>query len=150
MIHQSRRFAVLVVAAVLSFAIPLNANGQTEEEALKLAALEALMSAPEERALLLVQKVLEGDDSTMIKQRALFVLAQIDLPEAQDVLFRTASGDDPRLATEAIRMMGINGDSAGMARLGELYVDGSPEPRRRGPPRHAGGHGRDRGIASAA
>ena len=124
--NRSYHCAMLVLAAIATFAVPQGAAGQTDDEALKLAALEALMSAPEERALPIVQRVLAGDDSTMIKRRALFVLAQIDLPEAQDVLLTTAGGDNPELATEAIRMIGINGNDAGMARLTELYAAGSP------------------------
>ena len=127
--NRRYHFATLVFAALLTFALPQGAFGQTEEEALKLAALEALMSAPEERALPIIQRLLAGDDNSMIKQRALFVLAQIDLPEAQDLLFETASGEDPELATEAIRMIGINGNDAGMARLGELYAEGSPRAK---------------------
>ena len=127
--NRTRHVATLLLTGLVTIAIPQGAAGQTEAEALKLAALEALMSAPEERALPIVERVLAGNDSTMVKQRALFVLAQVDLPEAQDLLLTIASGDDPELATEAIRMLGINGDSAGMDRLGELYANGSPEVR---------------------
>ena len=124
----TKRLPVLLLA-LAALSLPSVSQGQDDEEALKMAALEALVSAPEERALPIVQKVLASDDSVVIKRRALFVLSQIDLPEAVDTLIATASGADPELATEAIRMIAINGDPAAMDRLGELYASGSPALR---------------------
>ena len=114
------------VLALTILLVPAVSEALTEEEALKMAALEALVAAPEERALPIVQKVLAGDDSTEIKRRALFVLSHIDLPEASETLLATASGADPELAVESVRMIAINGDPAAMSRLGEIYANGSP------------------------
>ena len=57
-----------------------------DEEDLKMEALQALMSAPPERALPIVAKVLKGNGSDDLKEHALFVLGQFDLPEARALL----------------------------------------------------------------
>src|SRR5262249_54518861 len=82
----------------------------TNDEELALAALEGLMVQPAERALPIIKKVLTGTRSTLVKQRALFVLSQIDTPEAQDILVQTARTNDSALRGEAIRAIGIGGD----------------------------------------
>ncbi len=95
-----------------------------ETEQLKIAALEALMSSPPDRALPIVAKVLAGDHSDEVKSRALFVLSQIDLPEAQTLLLDTARNGSGELRLEAIRMVGIGGDSEALAGLTEIYASG--------------------------
>src|SRR5688572_7297937 len=75
----------------------------TEQESLALAALEGLMAQPSQRALPIVQRVLSGPQSTLVKQRALFILSQMDEPEAQTLLVQTARSTDPALRGEAIR-----------------------------------------------
>ena len=97
---------------------------QGENEELKIAALEALISAPPERAMPIVQKVLAGDDSDELKARALFVLSQIDTPEAQSLLVDTARNSSGELQHEAIRMIGISGNSAAIGELAGLYASG--------------------------
>jgi HEAT repeat protein len=97
---------------------------QGENEELKIAALEALVSAPPERAMPIVQKVLAGDDSDELKARALFVLSQIDTPEAQSLLVDTARNSSGELQNEAIRMIGISGNSAAIGELAGLYASG--------------------------
>ena len=57
---------------VVAGAIAQQTNDDTEQ--LRIAALEALISAPADRALPIVSKVLKGDYSIDLKSRALFVL----------------------------------------------------------------------------
>lgn len=97
-----------------------------DSEELKFAAVEALISAPPRKALGIVTKVLEGDGSDELKERALFVLSQIDLPEAQTLLAETARAADAPLRHEAIRMIGISGHSEALA---ELYASGDRATR---------------------
>lgn len=99
----------------------------THDEDLALAALEGLMSQPNERALPILKKVLAGSRSTLVKQRALFVLGQIDSPEAGQLLAETARSADPALRGEAIRSIGIGGDAKLLDGLMALYDGGSPE-----------------------
>ncbi len=96
----------------------------TEEEALALAAMEGLMSQPPQRALPLIKKVLTGSQTTLVKQRALFVLSQIDEPEAQAMLLETAKSAGNPLRREAIRNIGIGGNAKSMAGLQEVYAGG--------------------------
>jgi HEAT repeat protein len=107
-----------------------DAGASDDSEALKLAALEALIAAPPERALPLATKVLAGNHSKEVKARALFVLSQIDDPAAQQQLIRTAEQNGGELQAEAIRMVGIGGNEAALARLAGLYRSGDEATRR--------------------
>jgi HEAT repeat protein len=117
-------FSSLVLMLVSTSFAQSEDPGADETEQLKIAALEALMSAPSDRALPIVAKVLAGDHSDEVKTRALFVLSQIDLPEAQTVLLDTARNGSGELRLEAIRMVGIGGDSEALAGLTEIYASG--------------------------
>ena len=119
--------SLALVAGNSSIAQETATADQSEE--LKIAAIEALMSAPEERALPILQKVFSGDHSDYVKMRALFVLSQIELPEAQALLIDTAKNGNDTFKLEAIRMLGINGEPNAMAGLGEIYATGNSEVR---------------------
>ena len=118
------RISISLVALVAMFCMS-TAFAQSESddanEELKIAAVEALMSAPEERALPIVQKVLAGDHSDDVKERALFILSQMDSPEAQEILLETARTSSGDLQQESIRMVGIGGDVDALAELKEVY-----------------------------
>src|SRR4051812_29083559 len=80
------------------------------DEELALAAMEGLMAQDPERALPIIKKVLAGPQTKLVKQRALFVLSQIDSPEAQEILAQTARSSDASMRGEAIRSIGIGGE----------------------------------------
>jgi HEAT repeat protein len=117
-------FALLALVATTNGWAQADSQTPTENEALKLAALEALIAAPPERALPLATKVLAGKHSDEVKARALFVLSQIDDPAAQQQLLAVAEQNGGRLRAEAIRMVGIGGNPEALARLGDLYRSG--------------------------
>lgn len=96
---------------------------------LKIAAIEALIAAPPQRALPIVTRVLRGDDSDEVKESALFVLSQTRLPEAQALLLDLARSGSGDLRTEAVRMIGIQGDPDALANLASLYRDGDANMR---------------------
>ncbi len=96
----------------------------SDSDNLKIAALEALMSAPPEKAMPLIDKVLAGNHSTEVKERALFILSQIDSNEAQATLLQLARDDASELQVEAIRMIGIGGDKDALASLAGIYESG--------------------------
>jgi len=98
-------------------------------EALKIAALEALITAPSDRALPLVTKVLNSNNSNDVKSRALFILSQIDEPEAQQQLLEVARSGDAELRDEAVRMIGISGDADALAGLADMYSSGDEDVR---------------------
>src|SRR5262249_48649745 len=96
--------ALLVVASGTTFA-----QKPTEQEELALTAMEGLMAQPPERALPIIKKVLAGSQTTLVKKRALFVLSQIETPEAGEILLQTSRSPDAALRDEAIRSIGIGG-----------------------------------------
>lgn len=122
---------ILFALFMLSQAHQSFAQLETDRDAeeLKVAALEALISAPPDRALPIVAKVVRGDGSDELKERALFILSQIDLPEAQVLLLEAAREGNGELRQAAIRMIGIGGDSDTLANLGAIYADGDEETR---------------------
>lgn len=123
------RTAVITIA-VSCIGFTSIAIAQTDDdEELKLAALEALIAAPEERAYPIAAKVLRGDNSDELKEAALFVLSQIDLPEAQSIIIETARNGEGDIQAEAIRMIGIGGNEDSLAQLQGLYDDGDEDVR---------------------
>lgn len=120
---------VALLAMSASLAQTAVSDAEDPNEVLKIAALEALISAPPERALPLVIKVLDADNTDEVKERALFVLSQINLPEAQTRLLDVARSSDPELSAEAIRMIGIGGNAEALAGLGDLYSEGNADMR---------------------
>ena len=120
---------IALTATATSFAQSDPAQSADAAEELKLAALEALMAAPSDRALPLVTKVLAGNHSDEVKSRALFILSQIDDPQAQAQLLDVARQGSGEVREEAIRMIGIGGDPATLAQLTELYSSGDAEVR---------------------
>jgi HEAT repeat protein len=99
----------------------------TEAEALAIAALRALMSAPPERALPLLERTLRAQKSDLVKARALFVLGQIDSPAARALLLKNALELRGPLQLEAIRAVGIGGDVASLKSLVPIYLSGNAE-----------------------
>ena len=119
-----KRF-ICLIAALGALAIAAPALGQdSDREQLKIAALEALIAAPPERALPLAEKALRGNHSVEVKRRALFVLSHMDRPEAQQILLDTALNGDVELRPEAIRSIGIGGNEETLRQLGTLYDEG--------------------------
>jgi HEAT repeat protein len=99
----------------------------TEREELALTAMEGLMSQPAERALPIIKKVLAGSQTTLVKQRALFVLSQLESPEANQILVQTSRSTNAALRKEAIRSIGIGGDRKSLEALREIYNTGDAD-----------------------
>lgn len=121
-------FEVLMATALIAVAAQSQAQSSDVED-LRIAAVEALISAPPERALPLARKVVEGDYSDELKEKALFVLSQIDDPQAQELVLATARNSSGELQEEAIRMIGIGGDPEALALLRSLFADGDEDVR---------------------
>lgn len=99
---------------------------------LKLLALNSLMNADSERALDLLEGLLEGDHSARLKERALFVLSQNSSPRASKLLAKIATGGSHReLQVEAVRMLGISGRNQDMDLLQQVYGDSKDPAVRR-------------------
>lgn len=123
------RFAVIVAGLALSSTAFAQSEANDDADELKIAALEALISAPAERALPLANKVLAGNNSDEVKERALFILSQIDTEEAHATVLRFAREETGSLQEEAIRMIGIGGDKTALAELGAIYAAGDRDAR---------------------
>ena len=124
------RIITLLVAALLSTAgFAQDSDAQREKEELQMIALEALMASPSERALPALMKLLEGNGSDELKENALFVLSQIDHPDASAKLLSLAHDGDGEIQLEAIQMIGINGEESAMAGLSEIYANGNDDVR---------------------
>jgi HEAT repeat protein len=106
---------------------PAAERAPTDDEELALAAMEGLMAQPAERALPIIKKVLAGSQSTLVKRRALFVLSQINGPEALDILTQTARSSDADMRGEAIRSIGIGGDPKALDALQPIYNAGDSD-----------------------
>ena len=120
-------YAKLLATVLLSLATSVTLaqdERASDMDELKIAALEALIAAPPERALPRVRKILEGNNSDEVKESALFILSQIDLPEAQMLLVETARQSSGELQIEAIQMIGIGGQPAALAELSGIYETG--------------------------
>jgi len=118
-------------AALLLLATGSLAQTDTTDDAesLRMTALEALITAPPARAMPIVDKVLSGNHSAKLKERALFILSQMETPESQSRLLAFANDSQGELQTEAIRMIGIGGDKDALASLGEIYRGGNADVR---------------------
>jgi HEAT repeat protein len=127
--HYFTRLVVAASFVLLANSSVAQSDSTDDVDELKITALEALISAPPERALPLVSKVLAGKHSDEVKERALFVLSQIDLPEAQSLLLDTARQGSGEMRLEAIRMIGIGGEPAALAGLSDMYRAGDSDVR---------------------
>lgn len=96
---------------------------QADDDELKLLALNALQHTDPERALPLLEGVLNGANSLQLKQRAIFVLAQSTQPRARQILMDLAKGGgNPDLQRYAIRYVASGGkQGASTAELRSIY-----------------------------
>jgi hypothetical protein len=100
------------------------------DEELALAALEGLMAQPTERALPILKKVLAGSQTPLVKKRALFVLGQMNVPEARQILAQLSRSSDSELQGEAIRGIGIGGNPQALDSLMEVYKAGNQDVKK--------------------
>ncbi|MEP6768299.1 MAG: HEAT repeat domain-containing protein [Acidobacteriota bacterium] len=92
------------------------------DEDLKLMALNSLMNTDPERALPLLEKVLNGSAAPKLKERALFVLAQSSSSRGREILASAARGKSgPDLQEKAIHYLGVFGGKGNAQLLSEIY-----------------------------
>jgi HEAT repeat protein len=106
---------------------PAHPDGQSDDE-LKMLAIQGLMNSDPDRALPLLEKVLNGTGTPREKSKALFVIAQSGKPEARQILGRIASGQsNPDLQRKAVEYLGMFGGSEAHKTLAEVYAKSSDE-----------------------
>lgn len=92
------------------------------DEELKLLAIQSLMNSDPEKAVPLLEKIIQGNYPPKLKDKALFVLSQSGSDKAQQILMGLAKmNNQPDLQKRAIRYIGMNGNSRNRAVLKEIY-----------------------------
>jgi tetratricopeptide (TPR) repeat protein len=92
---------------------PTTPTAEGDDE-MKMIALQALMDQNEDRALPILEKILTGNSSQRVKDKAMFVLSQNESPKAQQLLGDIATGKQyPGLQEKAIHYLAIEGGRAG-------------------------------------
>ena len=79
------------------------------DDELRLMALNSLARADEQRAVPMLEKIVNGTGSPRLKERALYVLAQNGSPEARQIVIRIARGGNPDLQARAVQHLGAFG-----------------------------------------
>lgn len=102
------------------------------DEDLKMLAIQGLMNSSPERALPLLEKVLNGTGTPKEKSKALFVIAQSGSPEAKQILGRIASGQsNPDMQRKAVEYLGMFGGDDSHKILADVYAKSSDESLKR-------------------
>jgi hypothetical protein len=95
---------------------------QSDEE-LKMLAIQGLMNSDPERAMPLLEKVINGSATPKEKSRALFVLAQSGSAQGREIMGRIARGQsNPELQREAIKYLGLFGGAQSRQIMAEVYA----------------------------
>jgi HEAT repeat protein len=101
---------------------PAHPESQTDDE-LRMLAIQGLMNSDPERALPLLEKVLNGPASQKEKSKPLFVIAQSGSPQSREMLGRIARGQrNPELQRKAVEYLGIFGGAEARKTLAEVYA----------------------------
>jgi HEAT repeat protein len=99
-------------------------RAETSDEELKLYALDGLMQIDSEKAVPVLRKLLAGDASRRVKERALFVLSQSDSPAARETLMQVVRTGEPiELRCQAIRTLGMSAEEEDFAALKTIARD---------------------------
>ena len=92
-----------------------------EDEEVKLMAINGLMNSDPERAIPILEGILNGNQPVKLKERALFVLSQSGSQRAFDIVVRTAKSGPPDLRNRAVRTLGILGGERSRGVLTDIY-----------------------------
>jgi HEAT repeat protein len=92
------------------------------DEDVKLMAINGLMNSDPERAIPILEGILNGHQPVKLKERALFVLSQSGSPRAFEIVVRTAKSGHPDLRNRAVRTLGILGGERSRGVLTEIYT----------------------------
>jgi hypothetical protein len=104
---------------------PAHPENQSNDE-LKMLAIQGLMNSDPERALPLLEKVLNGSGSPKEKSKALFVIAQSGSQQSREILGRIARGQsNPDLQRKAVEYLGLFGGAEARKTLADVYASSS-------------------------
>ena len=82
---------------------------------------EHLARADDQRAIPMLEKIVNGTGSPRLKERALFVLAQNGSPEARQIVIRIARGGNPDLQARAVQHVGAFGGPESKQALLDIF-----------------------------
>ena len=103
-----------------------------DNEDLKMLALQGLMNTNRERALPLLEQILNGSNSPKIKSKALFVLAQNGSSQSREILGKIAKGQsNPDLQRKAVEYLGLFGGHEARQTLADVYQSTNDESVKR-------------------
>lgn len=103
-----------------------------DDEELKMLAIRSLMNSDPQRAMPLLEKILNGPSSPKEKSQALFVLAQNGSQQSRDILGRIAKGEsNPDLQRKAVQYLGLFGGKQSHQVLAEVYSSTTDESVKR-------------------
>jgi len=106
---------------------PVKPGDQSDED-LKMLAIQGLMNSDAERAMPLLEKVIDGTGTPREKSRALFVLAQSGSAQGREIMGRIAKGQsNPDLQRDAIKYLGLYGGAQSRQLMAEVYAT-NPDP----------------------
>jgi DNA-binding TFAR19-related protein (PDSD5 family) len=89
----------------------------------KVLALRGLMQNEPESALPTIEKLLSGNSSVRVKDRALFLVSQSRAIRAREVLGNVATnGSNPELRLSAVRYLGMRSDPESQKVLNDIYT----------------------------
>jgi HEAT repeat protein len=93
------------------------------DEDLKLLAINGLMNSDPERGIPLLEKVIQGDQSAKLKERALFVLSQSGSPQAREAVAQIArNNSNPDLQKKALDALALSGGKESRQLLADIYA----------------------------
>jgi HEAT repeats/PBS lyase HEAT-like repeat len=96
------------------------------DDELKMLAIQSLMNSNPDRAMPLLEKVLQGSATPKEKSKALFVLAQSGSPQGREIIGRIARGQsNPELQKKAVEYLGIFGGPDSRKIMAEIYASSS-------------------------
>ena len=96
------------------------------DDELKMLAIQSLMNSNPDRAMPLLEKVLQGSATPKEKSKALFVLAQSGSPQGREIIGRIARGQsNPELQRKAVEYLGIFGGPDSRKIMADIYASSS-------------------------
>ena len=99
------------------------APDRVDDEDLKLMAVNGLMHTDPARAIPILEKIIAGNHTPKVKDKALFVLSQSGSPQAMEIMGRVARNSaQPDLQRRAIRNLGILGGDGSRRILADVYA----------------------------
>ena len=106
--------------------------GTEPNEDLKLMAINSLLQSDPDKAFPVLERLLKGNSSAQVKERALFVLTQSPAPGARKLLSDIAKGtSNPDLRLKAIRYLGMMGNQESRNELASIYNSSSDKEIKR-------------------